>query len=531
MKMKSFNFVAAGAMLLACAGALTSCNGGPGKTLYDGDITADTRGTTIDLWTGFGAAVTADLQEVLDDFTAQTGIKVTHTSKNGYENLQSAINLSASTSTYPNVSVGYPDHFAGYIDSNIQLSLDGFIGSDSLIPATRTGTATDSSASGTFTELPAFDYSDFYSSYLTENTSLKYKDDGTGYVMGIPFNKSTEVMVYNKTFFGADVIKTAGIALPTTWDEVKAQSDKILNYVKTKGVYGKVLASDGNVYATAADIPSADTILLDFTSVAEGAFYPLSYDSQANWFITGVRQWGGVYTSVDKDTMKGYIHFYDADNKAKTKDFLTTLNTAYQAGDLAIPATFAEASYCSAHFKIYQSLMNIGSSAGVSNCVPAGDAFQVACAPIPYKTADKKFVISQGTNLCIFDKGTNAERVASWKLVKFLSQVENGKFATLSGYFPTCKSALNSAIYQEFITSTAGSSTDKVNRSAATVNASIYSADSANWQKFVDPGFNGSSTVRNSVDTVNAQVFISKTDIDKVMSDQYNALADYVPQA
>jgi ABC-type glycerol-3-phosphate transport system substrate-binding protein len=144
MKMKSFNFVAAGAMLLACAGALTSCNGGPGKTLYDGDITADTRGTTIDLWTGFGAAVTADLQEVLDDFTAQTGIKVTHTSKNGYENLQSAINLSASTSTYPNVSVGYPDHFAGYIDSNIQLSLDGFIGSDSLIPATRTGTSLNS---------------------------------------------------------------------------------------------------------------------------------------------------------------------------------------------------------------------------------------------------------------------------------------------------------------------------------------------------------------------------------------------------
>ncbi len=531
MKTRSFNFVAAGAMLIACAGALASCNSGSGKTYYDGDITVDTRGTTIDFWTGFGAAVTSNLQEVLDDFTAQTGIKVTHTSKNGYENLQSAINLSASTVTYPNVSVGYPDHFAGYIDSNIQLALDGFIGSDSLIPATRTGTAADSAASGTFKELPAFNYDDFYSSYLTENTTLKFKEGGAGLVMGIPFNKSTEVMAYNKTFFDAAVIKNAGIALPTTWDEVKTQSDKILNYVKTNHVYGQVLASDGKVYATAADVPSADSVLLDFTSVAEGSFYPLSYDSQANWFITGIRQWGGVYTSVDKATMRGYIHFYDNDNKAKTKDFLTTLNLAYQGGDLAIPATFSEASYCSNHFKIYQSLMNIGSSAGVSNCVPAGDAFQVACAPIPYKTADKKYVISQGTNLCIFDKGTNAERVASWKLVKFLSQVENGKFAALSGYFPTCKSALNSDIYQEFINATSGSSTDKVNRSAAMVNASVYSSDSLNWQKFVDPGFNGSSTIRNSVDTVTAQVFITKTGIDQVMADQYSALADYVPAA
>jgi multiple sugar transport system substrate-binding protein len=527
-KRKMLTLVASGAIALSLAGALGSCSSG--VTYFDGDITEDTRGVSIDFWTGFGSSVQTALTEVLEDFTKATGINVTHTSKGGYEALQTAINLSASTGTYPNVAVGYPDHFAGYIDSDIQLSLDGFIGSDSQIPSERNGTATDPAAEGTFQELPKFDYGDFYSAYKTENESLKFKGDGSGYVMGIPFNKSTEVMCYNKTFFDNAVVQAAGISLPVTWSDVKTQGDAILKFVKDKGVYGHVLGKNGTIYATADEVPDGVGILLDFTSIVEGQFFPLSYDSQNNWFITGVRQWGGTYTSIDKETGKGYVHFYDEDSKPKTKAFLEEMNAAYQAGDLAIPATFGEASYCSSHFKIYQSLMNIGSSAGVSNCVPAANAFECACAPIPYHEADKKYVISQGTNLAIFDKGTNAERVAAWKLVKYLSQVDNGKFAALTGYFPACKSALAGDDYQNFMNSTKGSATDAVNRSAAVVNASTYTEEANKWLKFVDPGFTGSSSIRTSVNTVTAQIFIDKKDVDTVMADQYAALTDYLPQ-
>jgi multiple sugar transport system substrate-binding protein len=506
----SIRLLSAAAIIAVGGGMLTSCG-----TQAPVDMTADTRGTTITFWTGFGSAVTTSLETVLKEFTAKTGINVSHEGKGGYDGLQTAINLSASTTTYPNVAIGYPDHFAGYVDSNIILRLDSFINSDSQIPAKQ--------ADG-FEELPKLDINDFYSDYMTENKTIEFDEKGNGYTLGLPFNKSTEVMVYNKTFFENSVVKAAGIAIPTTWDEVKDQDLKILKFVKDKGAYKKVLGTDGIVYDSTTALPTGAKVLLDFSSVNEGDFHPLSYDSQANFFITGVRQWGGTYTEVDKATRKGYIKF----KSQETYDSLSKFNEIYQAGGLAIPATFGEASYCSNHFKIYKSLMNIGSSAGVSNCVPAGDAFEIACAPIPYAAADKKYVISQGTNLCMFDTGTAVQKLASWKLIKYLSQYNNGEFAALTGYFPTCKSAYNSTVYQEFMNATTGSSVDKINRSAAAVNGNTYSVAENKWIKFVDPGFNGSSTIRTSIGLVTGQVFIDKKTPEDVVAAKYAELKDYV---
>jgi multiple sugar transport system substrate-binding protein len=508
----SIRLLSAAAIMAIGGGMLTSCGGETAKAI---DMTADTRGATITFWTGFGSAVTTHLETVLSEFTDKTGIKVTHEGKGGYDNLQTAINLSASTGTYPNVAIGYPDHFAGYVDSNIILHLDDFIANDSQIP--------EKQADG-FEELPKLDINDFYSDYMTENQSIEYDANGKGYTLGLPFNKSTEVMVYNKTFFDNDIVKAAGIALPTTWDEVKDQTTKILTFVKDKGAYNKILGVDGNVYTTATDIKNAKVkTLLDLSKIKEGGLHPLSYDSQANFFITGVRQWGGTYTEVDKATRKGYIKF----QSQETYDSLSKFNEIYQAGGLAIPATFGEANYCSAEFKLYQSLMNIGSSAGVSNAVPSAGAFETACAPIPFASADKKYVISQGTNLCMFDTGTNVEKLAAWKLIKYLSQYNNGEFAALTGYFPSCKSAYNSTVYQEFMNSTAGSDTDKLNRSAATINGTVYTAENS-WHKFVDPGFNGSSTIRTSIGTVTGQVFIDKKAPADVVAAKYAELKDYL---
>lgn len=521
-KRNVLSVLAATALIAVGSGALASC--GSTTDTFDLDMTTDTRGTTINFWTGFGTAVNDVLQPILDDFSAKTGITVNYETKGGYDALATAINLSASTTTYPNIAVGYPDHFASYIDSDIQLRLDGYIAHDADIPATRVGTATDKTdESATFNELAAFDIDDFYATYMVENRSLEYDSNGNPYTLGIPFNKSTEVMVYNKTFFDWAATATTDIKVPATWDEAKSVTDAILKLVKDKGAYGKVLGSDGNVYVSADSFPDGVTVILDLTSVTEGNLHPLSYDSTANMFITGIRQWGGEYTEMDKTTRKGYIKFQ---NQA-TYDSLSAFDTIYQTGGLGIPATFGESSYCSAHFKIYESLMNIGSSAGVSNCVPAGDAFETACAPVPYHDASEKYVISQGTNLALFDTGTAAERVASWKLLKYLSQIANGTFAAGSGYFPTCKSAAASEDYQDLLNGTGGSAKDKLNRSAALVNANSYTEANA-WNKFVDPGFNGSSTIRTAVTTAPAQVFISGVTPQNVVTALYSTLQDYV---
>ena len=50
-----------------------------------------------------------------------------------------------------------------------------------------------------------------------------------------------------------------------------------------------------------------------------------------------------------------------------------------------------------------KTVMTLGSSAGVTNDAPTGNAFDIKAAPVPYFNADKKFVISQGANLALMD--------------------------------------------------------------------------------------------------------------------------------
>lgn len=540
MKRKLLTIAPLAAMALGAGLGLTSCGG---KVSSEIDLTVDTRGETITMWTGFGASITAKLESILDQFEKDTGIHVEHEGKGGYDNLQKAINGSASSQTYANVAVGYPDHFAGYVDSDILHRLDDFMEQDKNIPATRKGTATDKDADGEFKELPAFDLSDFYPSYLVENQSIEYKEDGTPYTLGIPFNKSTEVMVYNKSFFDLQIVKDAGIKLPETWDEAAEQTNKIIAFLDGKDAFGKkILASDGKFYEkdgtkSAEDVinelnkdkdpekdPTYIKIILDLTKVDKANFHPLSYDSQANFFITGMRQWGGTYTSVDKVTRQGYIHFHEGDYAT---DFLYEMNSIYAQGGLGIPSTWNEQSYCSTPFKTFKSVMNIGSSAGVSNSISAANQFEISTAPIPYHRADKKAVISQGTNLGIFDVGTTAQKAAAWKLVKYLSQVKNGWFAAMTGYFPACKSAANSDDYKDFLAHPNGTE-EKLNVAAAKTNLESY--DAGGWVKFVDPGFVGSSTIRTDVDTITAEVFISHEDIADVLATHKSNLRDYLPE-
>ena len=122
MKKKTLlNVLAMGALGVI---ALSSCGEQLDPFRYV-DMDADTNGAAVDWWTGFGADITDHLEnEILPAFLEESGITVTHTSKGGYDNLQKAVNLGAGQRAYPNLAVGYPDHFASYIASNMQLRLD-----------------------------------------------------------------------------------------------------------------------------------------------------------------------------------------------------------------------------------------------------------------------------------------------------------------------------------------------------------------------------------------------------------------------
>ena len=523
--------------------ALSSCRASfiPGEADTDDlDVTVDTRGVTITMWTGFGSKVNTTMDTLLEDFTKKTGIKVEYEAKGGYPNLLKAINLASTSGSFPNIANGYPDHFASYIKSNILLRLDGLIANDHL-RGEMEGAYTQKHSVMDPTDvrfgpdgIKLLDYEDFYSDYTVENETLEYKEDGSGYVLGLPFNKSTEVLVYNKTFFNwakdNEQYKNT-IFVPTTWAEVQSVGNAIntlfKNGFKTKDKDGKILATDGNWYDTSAAVATAgQDVVINLTSVTEDDFRPFTYDSTANLFITLVRQYGANYTEVDKTAAgRGYATFGDAQNKPAVLEAAQMLKQLFDSKVMGIPATWNEL-YCSGSFKAYKSVMNVGSTAGLSNI--AGGP-KTKCAPIPVKDANNKYVISQGTSLGLFNKGTPEQRVAAWKLMVYLTQQANGQFTSETGYYPTCPYSYNSDEYQAYLENDLQSDAEELELDSANLNNEVYNGQGSTWTKFVDPGFRGSADIRENVDLIAGYLMTGKpyATAEKVIDEVYKACSDY----
>ena len=374
---------------------------------------------------------------------------------------------------------------------------------------------------------------------MVENQSVEFDENGKGYTLGVPFNKSTEVLVYNKSFFeycaSNDQLKDK-IFVPQTYDELETVGKNILNYFKDNNLYGKEIKdATGKTVLDLRDIYAPDF------SDATKRFKPFSYDSQANLFITNVRQNGGAYTEYDKATKRGYLAF----DSQETRAGLTQLKKLYDESILGIPADWNEAKYGSNPFKACKTVMTLGSSAGVANDATAGNKFEIGAAPVPYVNADKKFVISQGANLALLDKGSREQRVAAWQLIKFLSKYANGYFCSKTGYYPTCAYAekeggmwanvvKDSEFYEEDYATwleqarESLSTTDMIRAETADVNLKHYIDEAKGWVKFVDAPFSGSADIREAVASIPPWIFTGQRTIDKAISEMYSKLDDYV---
>ena len=489
---KNIKFIATAAIGVI---ALSSCGGAQGKV--------------INMWTGFGASMTTALENVLETYSENhkdSGFDIIHTGQGGYDNLLSAITGSVSTRTYPQLAVAYPDHMAQYNESNILFALDGNIEKDKL------------------------NLDDFYPNYLQE-----CKEISEGKVMGLPFNKSTEVLTTNKTFVDALIGLTKEaegddkiVKVPSTWQELEKFGDaanKVLNNAavytydkesKTdkvttkKGAFKAVICKsktgeDYKVYESKTKVNPDYSIVVDLSTISSNDFRILSYDSQPNFFITIVRQWGGTYTKIEKDAngnSVGYMHYKSTETVSALKFFKGLFSKKY----IGIPSDFGETSYTSTPFKAFKTIFTIGSSAGVSNCVPADNLFDVEINPIPFNAEkpDCKFVISQGTNLVMFKNTDEESRNETWNLLKTLAAdpETNATFAKTSGYIPVTKSAYNTPTYQNYLKDTTLKGTAKTMRDAINVNFDEYLGENTAWIQFVDPGFVGSSSIRANVGSI-----------------------------
>lgn len=511
-------------------------------------------------WHNFGVNYTTDVNEALINPLAAENLIVEAESKKGYDNLLKEIVNSTATSQYPNIATGYPDHFANYARTSyprnatgILVDLNKYLNDES--------SALNVAHKEKYGRLIKDDY---YPEYMGENQSIAYDENDNPYTVGLPFNKSTEVIGYNGVFFDYAKSLHPEVKVPETWDEWKTYGPTFrelqLNLIDNHYYLTYELGSDGHAtnFATVTAKPAETVKYLDFTQITDRTKSSvLAWDSEANMFITLVRQFGAEFTSytaadrhdesIPVQKRHGYVEFLNAENKSKTLQAMQmVLDLAGDGTDMSkqiFAPTGTFGSYSSGAFAMNAVLFTICSTGGLSYNINANQEFRVA--PVPYNTADKKFVISQGANITVFNqsyigseagKSYTAEEMADMcfeSIVKMTTGDNQAKFASLTGYFPASKSATESQIYQDFLNGTETDPIKRAYRDGARINSSEYMTAEKGWTKFVDPGFLGSSEIRSTVNTLITSLISNHTkagfDLDSFMTKAYNdSFADYI---
>lgn len=418
----------------------------------------------------FGSAIQPTISELVASFNEEyPNVNITIDYIGGYDAMKQTTIYDIYNGTTPTMIVGYPDHFAEYITHNAIISLEDYINSN------------DSRIGYNEQEI-----NDFFPGYLNEVTSF----DNYNTIMGLPFNKSTEVMYYNLDFF-----EYYNLTVPKTWEEVSLLSTEI----------NKKLATP------------EDTNLSWLTSIKtnfqNNEFIPLMNDSGSNLFTTIIHQFGGKYTQAaykpdgSIDLNNGELSFV---NDLKALQALTYLQELSKNRVMNLPTVFDEY-YGSGLIINGNTVMNIGSSAG--SYYYNNDYFKIGYAPIPYH--ENKSIIQQGTNVAIMSQASKLEKLAAWLFIKHCLTPENtAKFAIDTGYLPVRKSATLLPVYQQFLNNPTADQ-----KAFSSVSKVVTDYHTNNWEFFVDPAWNGSSLVRQEVDIAINNILVNGIDVQKAFND------------
>lgn len=365
--------------LVAGVTTLAACSSGNKEQIPETSeiVTTIESPVTIEFWHAMAGtnqeAVDALVEQFNSTIGAEKNITVKPVYQGQYTDLKTKTTAALKSGSAPAITQAYPDWVAEYLQSGNVVELDQYIFND---------------------EVGIKDFDDIIEAYRAENSQYE-----GGKFYSLPFNKSTEVLYYNKTFFDEN-----NLTVPTTWDEVEEVSAKI------KELTGK----------TAFGI-----------------------DAPANYFITMVQQFGGQYTNSNGD-----ILFAENDAKAAI-EALELLQRNSEAGYWRLPG---EDKYLSGPFMSELVYMYTGSSAGYSHISTAD--FEVGIAPIPQISDETGAVIQQGTNVVVFNQNKSQEEVyAAYEFAKYLSSYEgNLAFSTTTSYLPIRESVIASDEYQTYVT-------------------------------------------------------------------------------
>ena len=423
--------------------------------VYDGSK------VTITFWHTMGSENKTLLEDAIARFNEMyPNITVDHQSYGDYDGVFEQVRTKLTAGKQPNIAYCYPDHVATYNRSESVITLDDLINNQNVIEST-----------GEMMGFTQAQLDDFIEGYYNEG-----KEYGDGKMYSLPFQKSTEVLYYNKTIF-----TELGLEAPKTWDDV----ENAIKVIKEK-------------YPLST---------------------PLGYDSEENFFITLAAQYGNDYTSSNADE---HYTFVNDGNKAFVNKFAEWHQKGWMSTSALMGGSYTSDGFKKANDETGKIFMSIGSSAGARyqrpDKVDGKYPFEVGIVPVPQVSMDNPKVISQGPSICIFDDTNVQEVYASWLFVKFITTDAKfqAQYSMKSGYVPVIKSVGETATYKNYLEKADGG--DFITSLVAKValeQESYY---------FTSPAFAGSADARTQVGLLVQSVFTKYqlgADNTKMINDEF----------
>ncbi|MDO9629659.1 MAG: extracellular solute-binding protein [Acholeplasmataceae bacterium] len=436
--------------------------------------TLTTSPVTITLWHSNGSTIEGALKLYANQFMAANPNITVVIQKNGdnYDMLRQNVVSAIKGGTLPNIVQGYPDHVAEYITNNAVISVGPYI---------------DHATWGFDANNNSEKFEDILWKYRNENS--QYTADGEFY--SLPFNKSTEVMIYNSDVVNALIASGDITEFPKTWQDLFAVADK----------FEAVAPSYIDQYAAKLKLTSAEI------TNAKAIFVPYSYDSEANAFITLLRQWGGSYTGINSER-KG-VALYDSTQARAMMNYFSA-----NKDKLTIPSNWGT-QYASDIFKKGQTFMTIGSTGGAYYNTPTmvdGEyLFNFEVVPLPYNKdlPQHATAIQQGTNMSLANTGTDQQKLASWLFLKFLNSNEvQLDFTLKTGYQPTRSSVYTTPQYQNLMNGIAQDGVTPLQGEDLMRAKAAKAAAAQSEILFFDQAFVGSSAIRAAVGVTFQRIMI-----------------------
>ena len=357
MKFKKFTSLALSAALMT--GLMTGC-GSTKDTSTDEIVTQITKPVEITFWHAMNGDLEKTLQNLTDKFMkANPNIKVTLQNQSSYNDLQQKITATtASPKDLPTLTQAYPHWMVNGIQDGLLVDLKPYIENQTI--------------------------GDKNYNNILEGFRKGAEIDGKIY--GMPFNKSTEVIFYNKTLFNE-----LGLKVPTTYEEF-AQVAKTIT--EKKGIVGAGFDSLNNYYTTYLRNKGVEFNSKTDVTGKESV-------EAVNYYLDGIKQ--------------GYFRIAGTDN------------------------------YLSGPFANQTLGMYVGSNGGESFVKQGVNGkFEIGVAPYPAES-----VMQQGTDLYVFSSATPEQRTAAFEYLKFLTSTENQiTWGVETGYIPATHDAIASSDYK-----------------------------------------------------------------------------------